>query len=220
MEFIKMLIELFIGYLTIFAVVKFLGKTQINQITPFDFISALVLGNFIGETIFNNKLEILLLVSAIVVWGLFIYMTEWFTQKSMKLRKVLEGSPSILIKNNHIIWKELKRNRVDLSQLMQLLRGQGIFSIQDVEYAILEASGNLSVLKKSNLETPTYEDMKIHVAKNELPIIIVMDGQLMVENILENGFNEEWVQKKLTNYHLKDICFAEWYKNKLFIQRY
>lgn len=224
MDYVQMFYELLIGYITIFVVVKFLGKTQINQITPFDFISALVLGNFIGETIFNSKLEIWSLIFVIVVWGLFIYCTELLTQKSLKARKLLEGTPSMLIKEGKIIWKELKQNRVDVNQLLQLLRGQGVFSVQDVEYALLEASGNLSVMKKAHLEIPTYEDLKIHIEKRVFPVALIIDGELLTDNIRECGLNIEWVQKELKKQkivHVKEICFAEWTNgNNLYVQKY
>lgn len=224
MNYFQIFLELLVGYISIFLVVKFLGKTQINQITPFDFISALVLGNFVGETIFNNELEIWSLMFAIVVWGSLIYFTELFTQKSVTARKILEGKPSMLIREGQIIWKELKSNRVDINQLLQLLRGQGVFSVQDVEYALLESSGNLSVMKKSNLENPTYEDMKIHIEKASFPVVIIMDGELIKENLIECGLNIEWLDKELKNKkinHLKEVCIAEWkYGEELFIQKY
>lgn len=224
MNFLEIFLELLVGYISIFIVVKFLGKTQINQITPFDFISALVLGNFIGETIFNDKLEIVNLVFAIVTWGIMIYFTELLTQKSMKARQLFEGKPSMLIREGKIIWKELKSNHVDLNQLLQLLRVQGIFSIQDVEYALLESSGNLSVMKKSYLEIPTYEDLKIHREKATFPILLIMDGEVIQENLIECGLNKEWMigeLKKQKVEHIKDICFAEWkLGGELYIQKY
>lgn len=224
MDYVQMFYELLVGYVTIFIVVKFLGKTQINQITPFDFISALVLGNFIGETIFDSKLEIWSLIFVIVVWGLFIYGTELLTQKSLKARKLLEGTPSMLIKEGKIIWRELKRNRVDVNQLLQLLRGQGVFSVQDVEYALLEASGNLSVVKKAHLEIPTYEDLKIHIEKRVFPVALIIDGELLTDNIRECGVNIEWIKKELKKQkieQIKEICFAEWTSgNNLYVQKY
>lgn len=224
MDYVQMFYELLVGYVTIFIVVKFLGKTQINQITPFDFISALVLGNFIGETIFDSKLEIWSLIFVIVVWGLFIYGTELLTQKSLKARKLLEGTPSMLIKEGKIIWRELKRNRVDVNQLLQLLRGQGVFSVQDVEYALLEASGNLSVMKKAHLEIPTYEDLKIHIEKRVFPVALIIDGELLTDNIRECGVSIEWIKKELKKQkieQIKEICFAEWTSgNNLYVQKY
>lgn len=223
-NFVQMFLELLIGYITIFMIVKFLGKTQINQITPFDFISALVLGNFIGETIFNDKLEVLSLVFVICVWGMLIYLTEFLTQKSLMARRFFEGKPSMLIKEGKIIWKALKRNRVDINQLLQLLRGQGVFSVQEVEYALLETSGNLSVMKKSYLENPTYEDMKIYKEKGTFPFVLIMDGELVLENLKECGLNSEWIEQELKKQkinHLKDICFAEWkFGEELYVQKY
>ena len=165
--YFNVLLELVIGYIALFIIVKFLGKTQLNQITPFDFISALVMGDLVGSAIFNQKVGILAILFAIAVWGALIFISEMLTQKSRWLRYVFEGRPSMIINNGNLDWKEMKKNKIDIDQLKQLLRFKDIFSIQDVDYAILENNGGISVLRKSDADQPTCKDLKIKRRKKK-----------------------------------------------------
>src|SRR5213595_1971962 len=107
MSYLGIFIELVIGYIALFITVKCLGKTQISQITPFDFISSLVLGDLVGSAIFDEKVGLLKIFFAIGIWGALIFLTEMATQKSLPLRYLFEGKPSIIIKKGVLVWKEM-----------------------------------------------------------------------------------------------------------------
>ena len=94
-------------------------------------------------------------------------MTDFASQKSRKLRRLFEGKPSIIINHGKIDMNEMKKNRLDIDQLQQLLRSKDIFSLQDVTYAIYENNGELNILQKPELEIPTYKDLKIPTEKEK-----------------------------------------------------
>src|SRR6478752_2620949 len=106
MSYLGILIELVIGYFALFITVKCLGKTQISQITTFDFISALVLGDLVSNAVFQEDISIIEILFAIAVWGSLIYLTDMTSQKSRKLRRLFEGKPSIIINHGKIDMKE------------------------------------------------------------------------------------------------------------------
>ena len=222
MSYHEMFSELFFGYIALFIVVKFLGKTQISQITPFDLISSLVLGNILGDGIYDTEANLPKILFSIFIWGVLIYITEIFTQKSIKARKLLEGDAAVVIKNGAIQWSELKRNRLDTDQLMQLLRAKDIFSVSEVAFAILENDGTISALKKSNFDLPTKQDLKIQLDKEFLPLVIISDGKIIERSLLTLKKDEKWVHKKLTeaNLSLKQVCFAEWDSKQLHLHTY
>jgi uncharacterized membrane protein YcaP (DUF421 family) len=224
MNYSNILIELVIGYFALFITVKLLGKTQINQITPFDFISSLVLGDLVGSAMFDKNIGLLKILFAIAVWGALIYLTEVATQKSRRLRYLLEGRPSIIINKGNLVWKEMKKNHLDIDQLQQLLRAKDIFSLQDVEYAILENNGGLSILKTANSDQPTCKDLKINAKEKIIPLTIISDGIVLVNNLEKAGLNEEWLKKQLETNGIQnptEICYAEWKKgNALYFQKY
>ncbi|MEH6938546.1 DUF421 domain-containing protein [Bacillus sp. JJ664] len=222
MGYLEILNELFFGYIALFIVVKILGKTQINQITPFDFISALVLGNILGDAIYDDKANLPHILFSIFTWSALIFITEMITQKSRRARKVLEGDPSVVIKKGIIQWDELKRNRLDIDQLLQLLRAKGTFSVNEVAYAILENDGSISVLKKSSYDVATKQDLKINSEKAIMPMVIISDGKIIERSLYSLKKDEKWVHKKLSdaNLTLKQVCFAEWDSKQLHLHTY
>lgn len=224
MLYLQIFTEIVGGYIALFVIIKFLGKTQISQITPFDFISALVLGEFVGSAIFDKRVGLLQISFSVIVWGGLIFITETITQKSRKMRYVLEGRPSMIVNQGKLDWKEMKENQLDIDQLLQLLRSKDVFSLQEVEYAILETNGGISVLRKSYADYPTMHDLNIKGEKRVMPLTFISDGEIIFKNLEEAGLNKEWLQKELAKqgYHEhKDISYAEWKSGKeLYIQNY
>ncbi|WP_088067935.1 DUF421 domain-containing protein [Gottfriedia luciferensis] len=222
MSYQEMFSELFFGYIALFIVVKINGKTQITQITPFDLISSLVLGNLLGDGIYDSEATLAKILFSVFTWGALILVTEFLTQKSVKARKLLEGDASVVIKHGAIQWKELKRNRLDTDQLMQLLRTKDTFSVSEVAFAILENDGTVSVLKKSDFDTPTKQDLKIQREKEFLPVVVISDGKIMKRALNSLEKDENWVHKKLkeADLSLKQVCFAEWDSKQLHLHTY
>src|SRR5690554_2631897 len=109
MDYIQIFIELVTGYFCLFFIMKLMGKNQMTQITPFDFISALILGELVGNAIYDNDIKLPKIIFAVLVWGLLIYFIEILTQKSKRLRKFFEGEPSIIIRKGKINYKLLKK---------------------------------------------------------------------------------------------------------------
>ncbi|MGS2779492.1 DUF421 domain-containing protein [Robertmurraya sp. GLU-23] len=222
--YVQMLVELVGGYVFLFIIVKILGKTQISQITPFDFISALVLGEFVGSAVFDPKINLLKIFFGITVWGLLIYITELTTQKSLRLRLFLEGKPSFIIHEGKLDWKELKKNHLDINQLQQLLRSKDVFSLRDVEYAILEPNGSISILKKQEADKPTYKDFNLNITKRMVPLTIISDGEVIMEHLQESDMDYKGLIKCLNERNIssvREVAYAEWESDKdLYLQVY
>lgn len=213
MSFLYIFVELIIGFVLLLALTKILGKTQISQLTPFDFISALVLGELVGNAIYDKHVHIGMIIFAIVVWCILIYITEWITQKFRSTRELLEGKPSILISRGKIDREELKKNKIDIDQLQGLLRTKNVFSIQEVEYAILETTGKISVLKKPKYRTPTAQDLSLPETPMYLTYTLINDGIVDEDNLKEAGFDRNWLMKKLKEKHIsnpEEVFYAEW----------
>ncbi|MCP8970145.1 YetF domain-containing protein [Ectobacillus ponti] len=217
-------VELIVGYIYLFIVIKFLGKTQISQITPFDFVSALVLGNLVGDAVYDHETHVGKILFAITIWGGLIYITERLTQKFRKARGVLEGTASLLIKEGKLAWSELKKNRLDVDQLRQLLRAKDVFSMRDVQYAWLESDGTVSVKKKFLQEAPSRTDLQIPEQDECLPVLLISDGEVLEENLQHYQLDKAWLQEQLRLQNIRDakeVCYAEWTKGQdLFIQTY
>lgn len=224
MEFFRIGIELIIGYAALMLLTKLLGKTQITQITAFDFISALVLGELVGNALYDEKIGLGKILFAIVLWGLLIFTTEMVTQKFRKTRPFLEGGPSIVIHKGLIDYDSLKKNHLDMNQLQHLLRSKGVFSIQECAYAILETDGTVSVLKKPDYDYVTKKDLNLIAPPPSLTVSIILDGEIVQDNLRIIGWTNEQLMDQLRMNgvnDVKEVLYAEWKENTpLYIQTF
>lgn len=223
-HYLAVAVELICGLGILFLILKCLGKTQFSQITPFDFISALILGELVGNAVYDHEVRIKEIIFASLLWGLLIYIIEFITQKIKGSRKFLEGEPNIVIQKGILKYEVLKKNKLDINQLQSLLRQQGCFSIKEAEYAILETNGMLSVLLKSKYDTPKMQDVELAPKQVYLPITLILDGEVVYDNLQEAGVDEEWLKQELASQGVnecKEVLFAEWHAGQpLFFIKY
>lgn len=210
-------IELVIGFFALLIITKALGKTQINQITPFEFISSLVLGELVGNAVYDKDINTFYILYAVCLWALLLYIIEIITEKFKGTRSFFEGKPSIIIRNGQIDFNELKKEKIDINELQSLLRSKDTFSIREIQYAILERNGSISVLKKSKYENPTNEDLNLSEKPVYLPVSFILDGEVLWDNVHACGFDEKWIEKqmhanKITK--IEEVFYAEWKKDE------
>jgi uncharacterized membrane protein YcaP (DUF421 family) len=213
MNFLEIATELIVGFLALLILTKVLGKTQISQITPFDFISAIILGELVGNSLYDDKGGVAEILFAISVWGALMFFTEKITQRSRRARHILENTPSVIIRKGKVEFKELKQNHLDLNQLQQLLRSKDIFSVRECEYAILETDGSLSVIKKPMYASVQKQDLNIPPSSVTMPISVILDGEIIYDNLKMIAVDEEWLMNEI---HKKgfssanDVLLGEW----------
>ncbi len=213
MHYFSIFIETIVGFISLFALTKVLGKSQITQITAFDFIAALVLGELVGNALFDDQAGVIDIVFAVLLWGILLYGTELITQKFKNTRELLEGKPSVIIHKGQIQRNEMKKAKLDLNQLQHLLRTKDVFFVSDVEYAIFETDGSMSVLKKSMLQNATREDVQAKPERVVLPYTLILDGELEYDNLKEANLAEEWLQNELKKQEIDDykqVMLAEY----------
>lgn len=220
----SMFYETLFGIVALFILTKVLGKTQISQLTPFDFIAAIIVGELVGNALFDKDASIKEIAFVIFIWGVLLYIIEIITQKFKKSRYLLEGKPAIIIHKGDIIYEEMRKNKIDINEVQHLLRSKSVFALQDVEYAILETNGEMSVLKKSQFDPPTREDMKIVPKKATLAVGLINDGEIIYDNLDEIGKSETWLHNELRIQKYEQVAhvfYAEYVEGKpLFIQPY
>ncbi|WP_342769359.1 DUF421 domain-containing protein [Aquisalibacillus elongatus] len=216
LDYVRILADSLIGFTALFILTKVLGKSQITQITAFDFIAALVLGELVGNALFDPEVGGLMIIFAVSIWGVLIYITEWFTQKYRRTRTILEGKPSIIIRRGQIQRDIMKKSKLDMNQLMHLLRDKDVFSIQEVDYAIFETNGSINVLRKYIYQTPTNEFFNATPQETVLPISVISDGELLPENIQEIEWDEQQVLEEISNQglQLNEVMYAEYNKEE------
>ncbi|MFC4322257.1 DUF421 domain-containing protein [Litchfieldia salsa] len=224
MNFFTITVELVVGYIGLFVITKVLSKGTISQLTPFDFIAAILLGELVGSAVFDPDVKVRHLIYGLFIWFLLIYITEQITQRYKRTRRFLEGNPAIVIREGKIQRDALKRNKLDINQLQHLLRLQNAFSIREVDFAILETDGQLSVMKKPEFASPTKKDLQIQIQPAVLPVTLIIDGEVLWDNLTSINKDENWLEgqlKKKSISSIKDVFFADFKKNEgIFIDLY
>ncbi|HEX6594541.1 MAG TPA: DUF421 domain-containing protein [Bacillota bacterium] len=219
--YLNIFVDTVFGFVALFLLTRILGKTQISQLTAFDFISAVLIGELVGNALFDKKAGIPEIAFVITLWGTLLYTLEKVAQKFKGSRFILEGKPSLIIHNGKLIREEMKKNKLNLDELQQLLRDKDVFSIQEVEYAILETNGYVSVLKKSPYQTPNKKDLNLDPEEVFLPYTLISDGEIITDNMIEAQVSEEWLYKEMKKQNfcrVEDVYYAEYIKGqKLFI---
>jgi len=224
LDILNITIKLVVGFISLFLVTRLLGKTQIKQITPFDFVSAMVMGELFGNIIYDREVNVFYAVYATALWGVLILATDYVAQKFLKTRSFLEGNPDVIIRNGIIDQKVMKKNMLDINTLLEMLRQKDVFTVGDVEYAILEASGTLSVLRKSEAQGVRRADLELPARPVNLATAIIIDGELLWQDLENTGLNVKDLQeeiKKKGYKDVKDIFYAEWMEGRgLLLQGY
>ncbi|HDR5276532.1 TPA: DUF421 domain-containing protein [Bacillus thuringiensis] len=224
MKLMYLTTELIIGFFLLFVIIKFVGRKIINQITPFNFIASIVLGELLGNALYDHQIGIFYIVYSMTLWGFLLFMVEYLGQKFLLLRKVFEGKPSALIKNGVVDRDELKKNRMNLNQLQSLLRQSETFSIREVAFCYLEANGSISILKKTKYQKTTQEDFNMLTKPVYVPVTLIRDGEVLWNELHDLKLDESWLKTELMSHGIsnyKNVFLAEWLKdNGLFVQTY
>ncbi len=195
-----------LSLITLFLITKMLGKKQVSQLSLFDYVIGISIGNFAAEMTINLETNEINGILAVVLFGIFAYIISYLSMKSIVLRRFFMGTPTIVIEKGKILENNMKKIKLDVNELLEELRSQGYFSIGEVEYAIMEVSGDISVLPKSEYKPLTPLDMNIKTSKSSLECIAIIDGKIMKNNLKEIGKNEYWLKKELKRQKYDDIA--------------
>jgi len=202
-----------IGFTVLLILIRLLGKKQLGQLTIFTYITGVAMGNVAGDMVVHRDIKLIDGVVALVIWAILTFVVEYISMKSSRARVFLDGEPSIVIKKGIIMQKALASQRLNMDDLTMLLRTNNVFSIKEVDYAILEPNGQLSVLKKPSLESVTKKDMQIESeVRGCLPAEIIVDGKVVSSNMKEFNLSNEWLEQQLKQAGVndaKDVFFAE-----------
>ncbi len=199
------------AFILILLVTRLLGKSQVNQLTVADFINAIVIGAIAGSLVVELGESGYYYAFGLLVFGLLTIGAEYIALKYRPARKLMEGEPTVVIHNGKILEDNMKKLLYNTDNLTMQLREQGIFNIADVEFAVAEPNGSLSVLPKADKLPPTASDMNIPVSYQGIPSELIQDGKIIEQNLLQNNLDEEWLFRELEKQGItavSDVNFA------------
>lgn len=195
-------IRVSILYILVLIIMRLMGKRELGQMQPFELVIAIMIADLAsipmsdtGIPIFNGIIPILALL-------LFQLIISFINMKSINLRKIICGKPQILIYRGKIDEQALKKEKITINELQERLRQKDIYTLGDVEYAILETSGEISVIQKPEKRNVKPEDFNINPEYEGIPYDLIVDGKIMNKNLKLIGKDEEWLKKELKKFKL------------------
>lgn len=201
-----MLINFFrsiILYIIVLIVMRLMGKREIGQLQPFELAISIMIADL--ATIPMSDTGIPIDNGIVPILGLLVMhlLISIMNMKSMRLREILCGKPRILVYRGKVDEKALKKERFTLNELQERLRGVGVINLGDVEYAILETSGQVTVIQKPNKRMTIPEDFNIMPEYEGIPYDLVIDGKVMYDNLRKIGKDYNWLKKEVSKFKIK-----------------
>lgn len=202
-EILEVSYRAIISLVTLFLITKILGKKQVSQLSLFDYVIGISIGNFAAEVTINLEAEWINGVVAVLIFGLVAYFVSIITMKSIVARRFFMGSPTTVIQNGKIIKESLKRVKLDINDLLEECRNNNVFDLNQINYALMEANGKLSILLKPEYLPLTPKDMKLNPEKNGLVANVIIDKKIMQENLKQMNKDDKWLLKELKTKKVK-----------------
>ena len=203
MDIIKVISTALLSVVALFIITKIMGHKQVSQLDFFDYVSGITIGS-IGAELATELEEPYKPLIALGVWGGTSLILNFLAHKIPKTRKYINGTPTILLTEGKLYRKNLKKAKLDLSEFMLLCREQGYFDLDEIQLAVFEHNGKLSILPKAANRPATPEDLKITAKTTHIGVEVIMDGRIIGDNLSRAGKDEKWLQKKLKKQGHKD----------------
>jgi uncharacterized membrane protein YcaP (DUF421 family) len=204
-ESLIVLVRGIIGFFTLLIFTRLLGKQQVSQLSLFEYILGITIGSSAADLTTDLESSSWAHWVGLLVWILLGFVMQYITLKSKFMMKYLNGEPQLLIVKGKIMEETMKKMRYSIFDLLEQLRDKDVFNIDEVEYAIIEINGNLSVLKKSKYQNLTPNDMNISVSNAKLNTELIYSGILIKYNLEKINRSQKWLENKLRKKGVKDI---------------
>lgn len=194
-----------IVYLLLLILTRIIGKKMLTQLTFFDFVVGITIGSIGGAFVTEEIKGFYVLISPVVL-AILVFITSIITTKNITVRKLIEGEAVIVIQEGKILENELRKLRYNQDLLLAQLRGKDIFDLNQVEYAILESQGTLTVMKKDLYKNPTKQDLNIAPNMNSgISSELIRDGRVQLENLVEQKLSKDWLKIELNKQGIKEF---------------
>lgn len=211
-------------FVLVIIALRIMGKRQIGQLQPYELVVAIMISELASLPMQDTRIPLahgIIPIVTLLVIQIFVSVVEL---KSSKARTIIDGKPCIIISKGKIVISELRNQVFTVNDLLEELRINGYFNIEDIEYAILETNGQISVILKGDAEPATKKDINVQVNPKSMPLTIISEGSIIYDNLKILNKDEIWLQEQLKNSNIKskdDVFLAVMnLEGKLFVQDY
>lgn len=194
-----------VSFFVLLLLIRLIGKQQVSQLTFFDYVLGITIGSIASTLSVQINENMTATLVGMGVWTGLAILLAHLAMHNVWLRKVVEGEATVVIENGKILESHLRKIRIPIDELISELRTQGVFNISEVEFALFEPGGKLSIQKKSAKQPLTPEDMKLKAQYEGLPTNLIIDGILLIEALKSIKLSKAWLQHQLSKKDISDI---------------
>ncbi len=196
MGIIKVVFASFLSALSLFIIAKLMGHKQMSQLDFFDYITGITIGSIAAELATELESPEKPLI-AMIIYGIITVILTSVTSKMPRMRKIINGTPTIIMNSGKIYRKNMKKAKIDLSEFLVMCRQEGYFNISDIQTAIFEYNGRLTILPKATKRPITPTDMNLVPPAEHISTEVIMDGRILGENLSRLGLDTNWLNREL-----------------------
>ncbi|WP_067925475.1 DUF421 domain-containing protein [Alicyclobacillus shizuokensis] len=210
-QVVEVAVQSIVAFIVLFLLARLMGKRQIAQLTFFDYVAGITIGNIAASfSLDDTKIEHAII--SLVVWTALTILLAVVQRKWYKLGVLLDGKPLVLIQNGQVQEQNLKRSNLSQEEMLLLLREKDIFDVSDVEYAVFENNGKVSVMKKPDLNPLTPRDIGMIKSPQALPQMVIRNGKVLEKTLHHMGYSKDWllaeIRKQGAN-NFSDVAVAQ-----------
>lgn len=205
MEILKIVALSASSLIVLFLLTKLMGNKEVSQLSMFDYIIGITIGSIAAEMATALESDFTQPLVAMIVYAFITVLISFINTKSLKSRKVITGKPLILFDNGRLYRNNFKKSKLDLNEFLMLCRNGGYFNLSDLETVLLEPNGKLSFLPVSDKRPVTPTDLNLSFPNERLTTNVILDGKVVITNLLETGNDEIWLQKQLNSQGFDDV---------------
>jgi len=210
-EHLNLVVRSLVTYFILLTFTRIMGRKQISQLTFFDYIVGITIGSIAGVVAIDKNVKVIDGIVSIVIWSLLTIIISEITLRNINLRLIFDSEPLLIIDKGTVIYKNMKKARYNMGDLLMQLRNKDVFNITDVEIAVLEPDGKLSILKKSQFSMVTIGDMNIQKTREGMMVDVILDGHILSSHLVQIGKDENWLMSQLRARkigNIKDVIFV------------
>ncbi len=213
----KIVIRSLVMLIILFIIIKLLGKKQIKNLTLYDYIISITIGSVAADTIISLDTPLYNGIIALLVFGFIGYIISLLSYNNHSVEKIMDGEPIVLFENNNFNYSNLEKAKISVAKVLEECRLKDCFDINELDCAILEPSGDISILLKENNQPITNNDIKKNLKNNSkkqsLNYLIIVDGILNLEELKKSKKTKTWLTKYLKGKNIEDISLLSIDKN-------
>lgn len=199
-----------VSFVILLILTRLIGKQQVSQLTYYEYINGITFGSIAANMATDSFDKFGDHLVGLLTYGVLTFLAALVALKSRKMRKLINGEPVVVIQDGKILENNLRKMKLNLDEFTMLLRLKDIFDFTQVKLAIIEPSGGLSVIKKSEYENVERRDLKLKLEGTALAVEVVQEGKISVNNLNRLGLDEKWLRAQLKMRQIEDVAEVEY----------